>query len=147
MLFTSSLGILKTDSKGPYAAYRMKKFVRRHRFGVAAGSVVALALVLGVVGTSMGMVWAIRERAQAREEARRAEASNLFALGQNLLEENPSGALAYAMGKADGLFAQAGEELEKLVPMCGRPQFAAGITDAIAQVTDSVPAWVRAKRE
>ncbi len=57
-----------------------------------------------------------------------------------------SGALAYAVGKADGLFAQAGEELERLLPACGRPQFAAGITDAIAQVTDSVPKWVHGKR-
>jgi WD40 repeat protein len=73
----------------PSAVYRAKKFVRRHRLGVAAASVVSLALVLGVIGTTFGMV-------RARQEARRAEASNLFALGQNLLEENPSGALAYA---------------------------------------------------
>jgi geranylgeranyl pyrophosphate synthase len=57
-----------------------------------------------------------------------------------------SGALAYAADRADGLFAQAKNELEKLLPACGRPQFAAGIIDAIALVTDSVPAWVRGKR-
>ena len=56
------------------------------------------------------------------------------------------GALAYAMGKADELFAQAEKELEKLAPACGRPQFAAGITDAITQVTASVPEWVRGKK-
>jgi serine/threonine protein kinase/WD40 repeat protein len=73
----------------PSTAYKMKKFVRRHRFGVATASVIALALVLGVLGTTYGMV-------NARREARRAEASNLFALGREILDENPTGALAYA---------------------------------------------------
>ena len=80
----------------PSAAYKMKKFVRRHRLGVTAAGIVLAALVLGVVGTTVGMLRAVAAEGQARTEARRAEASNLFALGQNLLEENPSGALAYA---------------------------------------------------
>jgi serine/threonine protein kinase/WD40 repeat protein len=73
----------------PSAAYKAKKFVRRHRIGVTAAGVVLAALVLGVVGTTFGMV-------RARQQARRAEASNLFALGREILEDNPSGALAYA---------------------------------------------------
>jgi serine/threonine protein kinase/WD40 repeat protein len=78
----------------PSATYRAKKFVRRHRFGVVAAGVVLAALVLGTIGTTIGMV-------RARAEARRAEAKTLLTLGRNLLEENPSGALAYAMSSLE----------------------------------------------
>lgn len=50
----------------PSAGYRLQKFVRRHRGLVAASACVFLALVLGVVGTSAGMAWAVRERDRAR---------------------------------------------------------------------------------
>jgi tetratricopeptide (TPR) repeat protein len=50
----------------PTAAYRVRKFLRRHRGPALAGGVVLLALVGGVIGTSVGLVRA--------ERARRAEA-------------------------------------------------------------------------
>ncbi|TVS07709.1 MAG: serine/threonine protein kinase [Phycisphaerales bacterium] len=56
----------------PTAAYRLRKFVRRHRRPVAAGSVLAVALVLGLVGTSMAAAWALRERDRARDSEIRA---------------------------------------------------------------------------
>ncbi len=56
----------------PGAGYRLRKFVSRHRVGVAAGSLVGAALLLGIAGTSAGMVWALRE--QGRAEQRRVEA-------------------------------------------------------------------------
>lgn len=59
----------------PSAAYRVRKFARRHKVGVAAGSLVGVALILGVVGTSLGMAWALRERGRAAAEAARAERS------------------------------------------------------------------------
>lgn len=49
----------------PSARYRLRKFVRRNRVQVAAVAVVAVALVLGVVGTSLGLAWALREKAHA----------------------------------------------------------------------------------
>jgi eukaryotic-like serine/threonine-protein kinase len=64
----------------PTAAYRLRKFVRRNRVQVAAAAVVLLALVLGVVGTTLGLIEARRQEAIAirevreKEEARRAEA-------------------------------------------------------------------------
>lgn len=57
----------------PSAGYRMRKFVRRNRVQAAAGALVAAALVLGVVGTSIGLAWALEARAEARVEAQRAE--------------------------------------------------------------------------
>jgi tRNA A-37 threonylcarbamoyl transferase component Bud32/lipopolysaccharide biosynthesis regulator YciM len=64
----------------PGAGYRMRKFVRRHRGQVAAAALVLLALVLGVVGTTLGLIEARRQEriaideAKAKEEARQAEA-------------------------------------------------------------------------
>jgi eukaryotic-like serine/threonine-protein kinase len=56
----------------PGAAYRVRKFVKRHRAGVMAAGMVSAALVLGMVGTSWGMVQASRERRVAEAHARRA---------------------------------------------------------------------------
>ena len=50
----------------PTAGYRLRKFVRRHRGAVLAGAAMAALLVLGTVGTSLGLVRALRaERAAA----------------------------------------------------------------------------------
>jgi eukaryotic-like serine/threonine-protein kinase len=63
----------------PGRAYRIQKFVRRHRGAAIATGVVAAALVLGVVGTSIGLLEATRQRraavanaATASEQAARA---------------------------------------------------------------------------
>jgi tetratricopeptide (TPR) repeat protein len=56
----------------PGAAYRVQKFVRRHRGMVIAGTMVAAALVLGVVGTSLGLLEATRQRAVAEANAEKA---------------------------------------------------------------------------
>jgi eukaryotic-like serine/threonine-protein kinase len=51
----------------PRASYRVRKFVRRHRVGVAAAAVVVATLVAGVVGTAVGLV---RARREAQSSAR-----------------------------------------------------------------------------
>ena len=56
----------------PSAGYRLRKFVLRRRRLVAAVGVAVLLLLAGVVGTSWGMVQALRER--DRTEVARAEA-------------------------------------------------------------------------
>ncbi|HEX4592211.1 MAG TPA: tetratricopeptide repeat-containing protein kinase family protein, partial [Gemmataceae bacterium] len=48
----------------PGAAYRLRKFVRRNRGPVAAASSVFLVLVAGVVGTTVGLVWARQKEAE-----------------------------------------------------------------------------------
>jgi eukaryotic-like serine/threonine-protein kinase len=42
----------------PSATYRLRKFVRRNRMQVVAATLVLLALIAGVIGTSLGMVQA-----------------------------------------------------------------------------------------
>ncbi|HET9252087.1 MAG TPA: serine/threonine-protein kinase [Candidatus Eisenbacteria bacterium] len=53
----------------PSTLYRVRKFVRRHRAGVAACLAVALALVAGVIGTSLMLLRATRAERSARQEA------------------------------------------------------------------------------
>ncbi len=65
----------------PGAGYRLGKFVRRNRGRVVAAALVLLALVAGVVGTSIGLVRATRaaasERAAKLRESERAEGERL----------------------------------------------------------------------
>ncbi len=83
-------------ARPPSTIYRTRKFVRRHRFGVAAAAAVSVALVAGLVGTSYGMSRAIAAERQAireRDDANRsraiAESVNGF-LQRVLLAVNPS---------------------------------------------------------
>src|SRR5439155_18384724 len=52
----------------PSAAYRLRKFVRRNRPQVIAASLLLLALLAGIAGTTFGLVRANRARLDAEEE-------------------------------------------------------------------------------
>jgi len=59
----------------PSLSYQLRKYVRRHRGVVTAGSAVALTLLLGIIGTTLGMLRARRdadEAQRAREVATQA---------------------------------------------------------------------------
>lgn len=53
----------------PSVSYRARKFIKRNKGAVVGASAALLALVLGVVGTSVGMAWAVREESRAQGEA------------------------------------------------------------------------------
>lgn len=52
----------------PGATYRLQKFIRRNRGIVIAGSLVTAALIVGIVGTTYGMLRAIEAEKLAQEE-------------------------------------------------------------------------------
>jgi serine/threonine protein kinase/tetratricopeptide (TPR) repeat protein len=56
----------------PDAAYIARKFVARHRVAVVAGGAVLVALVLGIAGTSWGLLGARAAERRSRAEADRA---------------------------------------------------------------------------
>src|SRR5262249_1044236 len=52
----------------PSAGYRLRKFLRRYRGPVLAVGLIVLLLVVGIVGTSIGLVWALAAERQTRKE-------------------------------------------------------------------------------
>ena len=66
------------EASPPSTTYRMKKFVLRHKVGVAAGAVVVLALVLGIAGTTTGLIRAQRAERRATAEAEAAQEISEF---------------------------------------------------------------------
>jgi len=57
----------------PSTVYRIGKFVRRHKTGVAAGVFVLAALLAGIAGTTIGLVRATKAEASAKQEAETAK--------------------------------------------------------------------------
>ncbi len=53
----------------PSKAYTVRKFVKRHRTGVVAGGFVAVAVLLGIAGTTVGLIRAVRAERTAVLEA------------------------------------------------------------------------------
>jgi eukaryotic-like serine/threonine-protein kinase len=60
----------------PSRAYRLRKFVRKHRGAVIAASLVVLALLAGITGTTWGLIRAESRRVEA-EKAQAAEAERV----------------------------------------------------------------------
>lgn len=63
----------------PSRVYRFNKFVRKHRTAVGAVCIVLLALVVGVIGTTLGLIEARRQKQVAEAEWGRAEAEQIRA--------------------------------------------------------------------
>ena len=59
----------------PSRAYRLRKFVRKHRGAVVAASLVVLALLAGIAGTTWGLIRAERARAAEAERVRERDAA------------------------------------------------------------------------
>src|SRR5262249_37953559 len=82
------------EARPPSAAYRLSKFVRRHKGQVIAASLVLLALVAGIVGTSIGLLAAMENAVRARDEAKQRAASEGRAVAA--LDEAKRGRIALA---------------------------------------------------
>jgi serine/threonine protein kinase/tetratricopeptide (TPR) repeat protein len=140
----------------PSAGYKLRKFARRHRTGVLAASGVAAALVLGMAGTSVGLVWALNEQRRteqqkvvAQSEARRANdaadearAANEF-MREVLTSVDPDkdGAdvrLITVLAQASSAAAQR---------FANRPLQEFAVRDLLAQVYNHLSLWSEAKRE
>ena len=72
----------------PSLAYRLRKFIRRHRVGVVAGMLVFIALIAGITGTTVGLLRARKAESIARKETAKATAINDFLL-ETLGSANP----------------------------------------------------------
>src|SRR5262249_53233259 len=91
----------------PSPAYRLRKLVRRHRGPVLAASLVVLALVAGIIGTTWGMIRPTVAHEGAVNETKQKEAA--LATAQNRLF------LALLNGARAGRYSrQMGQRLDSL---------------------------------
>jgi len=65
----------------PSTLYRLKKYIRRHKTGVAAAALVILAMLIGITGTSIGLVRTMRAEKIAKTEAETAKQVSEFLVG------------------------------------------------------------------
>ena len=65
------------EARPPSVGYRASKFIRRHKGQMMAASLVLLALVCGIVGTTLGLFEARRQETIAREETAEKERAML----------------------------------------------------------------------
>jgi serine/threonine protein kinase/WD40 repeat protein len=101
----------------PSRAYRLRKFIRRNKGPVLAASLVVLALVAGIVGTTWGMVRATDARAVAVNEANQKEAA-LDAARQSEWEAKDKLCLSlYEQARARRFSRQMGQRLDSLAAL------------------------------
>ena len=126
----------------PGTAYRAGKFVRRHKLGVVAGTVLVLGLVTGVVGSTAGLLRARSAEAQARQEAARSErVSELLAevLGDVNAERAGRGLLADLRERVrDSLEARGpGEQVEATLISFDELMAGVNMTDSGLRLIDT----------
>jgi len=74
----------------PNAAYRLRRFVSRHRVGVTAAGLVFVTLIAGIVGTTTGLIRARQAERVALDESRTARSVTEFLL-ETFRGANPFG--------------------------------------------------------
>jgi eukaryotic-like serine/threonine-protein kinase len=103
----------------PSAGYRLRKFVRRNRGAVTAALIVTAALLVGIMGTTWGMVKAGQRRSEAdkartdAERARSAEAEQREQAVANLYDSLVREARALRLARGTGYRGQAWQRLRE----------------------------------
>ncbi len=127
----------RPDSVG----YRARKFIRRHRVGVAAVSAAVAALVLGLAASLWQAGVAARERDRARQEAKRAAQVKEF-----LVEVFVAADPAQAKGEeltARELLERGADRIER--ELADEPAIQAELTRAVGQILGSLGQYPRAR--
>ncbi len=106
----------------PRARYRLKKFIARHKVAFAAVSATAVALVVAIVGITMGLIMANRER-------HRAETVSQF-LQDMLLASQPENARGRDTTYLQSVLATASQRVDK--ELKDQPEAAASLHFTIA---------------
>ncbi len=141
-------------ARPPSAAYRVKKFVRRHRAGVLTAGVVATALVASSVLATVGLVRARRAEQRASVEAAAAQSVSDFVVGMFAVfdAEAPRSAvpagditarelLSRGATRAREELADQPEQRGRILHTIGRAYLSLGLfPDAIAELRNAVAA-------
>jgi non-specific serine/threonine protein kinase/serine/threonine-protein kinase len=125
----------------PSAAYRMKKFVRRHWIAVGATAVVLVALLAGLAGTAYGLVRAREAEGEARAEAETSERALGFMV--DLFQvSNPSESRGNTI-TAREVLDRGVEQIEE--GLSGEPEIQARLMETMAKVHMSLGLYERAE--
>jgi len=104
----------------PSAAYRLRKFARRNKRPVLAAFVVILALVVGIIGTTVGLIRArVAETDAAREAAEKTKALTTAETNEQQAkwaQQEAQANLEDAMAAVDQLLTRLGDERLANVP-------------------------------
>lgn len=129
------------NARGHGRAYRLGKFVARHRIGVALGSAAALALI----ATSMFALWQARrahvQAAQARIQAGKAEAVKDFMV--NVFSSTDSGQQSGIGPNARALLDTGARNMREQFK--GNPEMEAALSAALAKSYSGIGAYDKAK--
>jgi len=132
----------------PEVSYRLRKFVRRHTLGVVAGATILAALVLGIAGTSHGLLRArqAERRAQAEAEAARkalAETQELSRFLVDLFEVSNPGEARGATITARELLDRGAEQVRS--GLDGQPLAQARLMLTIGSIYQNLGLYSRAE--
>lgn len=120
----------------PRATYRLKKFIARHKVAFIAATASAIALVVAIVGITMGLVVANRERL-------RAETVSQF-LQDMLLASQPENARGRDTTYLQGVLKTASERVDK--ELKDQPEAAASLHFTIALTYKSLGLYDEASK-
>ncbi len=118
----------------PSAVYKVRKYVKRHKLGVAAAAVVILAILIGTAGTTIGLLKAVRAEKKAVEEAATAKRVSDF-LVDLFKVSDPSEARGNSI-TAREILDRGAQKMEK--EMAGQPLIQARLMDTMGQVYHSL---------
>ncbi len=91
----------------PSRAYRLRKFVRKHRGAVVAANLVILALLVGMAGTTWGLIRAQRARADEAKRGRERDEALVKANNAKRTADARADELTYRLGVSDMVLAVA----------------------------------------
>jgi serine/threonine protein kinase/tetratricopeptide (TPR) repeat protein len=114
----------------PSTAYKVRKFVRRHRGGVAAAAIATAALILGIVGTGVGLFRAVRAEHQARSEAETARLTTSFLV--DLFQVSDPGVARGNTVTAREILDRGAEKIDR--ELKERPEVKARLMDTMGEV-------------
>ncbi len=107
----------------PSTAYRLSKFVKRNRVQVIAAGLVVSALVAGVIGTTLGLLEAMRQAGIAQKSEAEANRQTKIATAEaaekekqrRIAEAQKKRAVEFQQQAIDTLLATTNEDVEKLL--------------------------------
>jgi serine/threonine protein kinase/tetratricopeptide (TPR) repeat protein len=121
--------------------YRMRKLVRRHKAAVVTASLVILAMLIGLAGTTIGLIRAKKAEQAASEEAETAKQVSDFMIGLFKVSD-PTEARGNTV-TAREILDRGAEKIER--ELKGRPLVQARLMDTMGRVYRSLGLFQQAK--